>query len=61
MKCLVTGAAGFVGSHLAERLLRERHEVIGVGPRGFTGTEPGVVTDIFLPAMMNKDAIESPG
>ena len=28
-KCLVTGVAGFIGSHLAERLIREGHEVIG--------------------------------
>jgi UDP-glucose 4-epimerase len=30
MKCLVTGVAGFVGSHLAERLLRDGHSVVGV-------------------------------
>lgn len=30
MRILLTGAAGFVGSHLAERLLREGHQVLGV-------------------------------
>ena len=28
-------------------------EIIGVGPRDFTGTETGTVTDIFLPVGMN--------
>ncbi|HYW46717.1 MAG TPA: ADOP family duplicated permease [Bryobacteraceae bacterium] len=37
------------------------YEIVGVAPRGFTGTEPGVVTDVFLPAMMNVQAIDSPG
>jgi predicted permease len=28
-------------------------EIIGIGPRDFTGTEKGTVTDIFLPLSMN--------
>jgi UDP-glucose 4-epimerase len=30
LRCLVTGAAGFVGSHLSERLIRDRHDVVGI-------------------------------
>lgn len=30
MKCLVTGSAGFIGSHLSESLLQAGHEVFGI-------------------------------
>jgi len=33
-------------------------EIIGVGPRNFTGTETGTVTDIFLPLSMNDLATQ---
>ena len=30
MKCLVTGGAGFIGSHLSERLLGRGYEIVGL-------------------------------
>ena len=29
-RVVVTGAAGFIGSHLSERLLADGHQVVGV-------------------------------
>ncbi len=43
------------------RIGNDRFEIVGVGPKGFIGTEPGELTDIFFPAMMNAQAINSPG
>ncbi|PTE87408.1 protein CapI, partial [Staphylococcus equorum] len=30
MKILITGTAGFIGSHLAKKLISQGHEVVGV-------------------------------
>jgi UDP-glucuronate decarboxylase len=40
-KCLITGGAGFIGSHLARRLLAEGHEVT-VMDNLFTGTKANI-------------------
>ena len=42
MAMLVTGAAGFIGSHVAEQLLRRGHEVVGLDDLsgGFTDNVP---------------------
>jgi predicted permease len=30
------------------------YEIVGVAPKGFTGTQPGKMTDVFVPMMMNS-------
>ena len=30
MRCIVTGAAGFIGSHLVDRLVKEGHQVLAL-------------------------------
>ncbi len=42
-RVLVTGGAGFLGSHLCELLLDEGHEVLCVD-NFFTGTRGNVIT-----------------
>lgn len=68
MKVLLTGAAGFLGSHLSARLVREGHEVVGLddlstgslknldkllGNKNFTFVEH----DVRNPYYVNVDAI----
>ena len=43
------------------RLGNDSFEIVGVLERGFTGTETGTLTDVFVPIMMNKAAIEDLG
>jgi predicted permease len=38
---------------------KDVYEVVGVLGKGFTGTEPGTMTDIFAPTMMHASAINS--
>lgn len=41
-RIMVTGGAGFLGSHLCERLLNEGHEVLCVD-NCFTGTKENII------------------
>lgn len=38
---------------------KDLYEIVGVLEEGFTGTETGTMTDLFIPAMMNARAIEN--
>ena len=49
MRILVTGGAGFIGSHLCERLLRDGHEVICLD-NFFTGSKKNVAPLLANPS-----------
>jgi nucleoside-diphosphate-sugar epimerase len=70
MKCIVTGAAGFIGSHLCEDLLAAGHEVTGVD--SLTAHYPPVIKQHnlleflghpqcrFCPIDLSKDSFDEP-
>ena len=35
------------------RMGNDLYQIVGVAPEGFTGTEPGTITDVFVPTMMH--------
>ena len=48
---------GVIGRSL--RMGDSLYTIVGVGPERFTGTEPGIITDIFAPTMMHAGAINN--
>ena len=52
MRCLITGVAGFIGSHLAERLLKKGFEILGVD--AFIDYYPRKIKEANLSDMMRN-------
>ncbi|WP_439621543.1 NAD-dependent epimerase/dehydratase family protein [Gemmata sp.] len=56
MRCVVTGAAGFIGSHLCDRLLADGHEVVGIDC--FTDYYPRAVKERNLDTLRDHRRFE---
>jgi len=56
MICIVTGAAGFIGSHLCEKLLDIGHSVIGID--SFTDFYPKYIKEQNIRPLLKKDKFE---
>ena len=54
MRCIVTGGAGFIGSHLATRLIKAKHEVLVVDNLSTGKTENIPAAAEFLEADINN-------
>jgi nucleoside-diphosphate-sugar epimerase len=54
LRIVVTGAAGFIGSHLAERLVVDGHDVVGVD--GFIDTYPRSYKERNLEVLRDQQA-----
>tara|TARA_R100000353_G_C6510728_1_gene196580 strand:+ start:2438 stop:3289 length:852 start_codon:yes stop_codon:yes gene_type:complete len=59
LKVLVTGGAGFVGSHLCERLVNEGHIVTSID-NYFTGSEDNHVQGVLYRDLDTRDVCELP-
>ncbi|MCS6866626.1 MAG: NAD-dependent epimerase/dehydratase family protein [Gemmataceae bacterium] len=55
MRCVVTGAAGFIGSHLCERLLADGHTVVGIDC--FTDYYPRAIKERNLSSFRHHPAL----
>jgi nucleoside-diphosphate-sugar epimerase len=56
MKVLVTGVAGFIGSHLAERLIVEGHKVVGVDC--FTDYYPRAIKESNIKKLRSESSFD---
>lgn len=56
MKTVVTGAAGFIGSHLCERLVGDGHEVVGID--SFNDVYPSDLKEANVSALLRRESFQ---